>query len=255
MNVNRYTPEELWLLKEKHNGTPSPSFEEDRKRLQSGEPLAYVIGSIPFLNTSLSLGSHPLIPRPETEWWIQHLIHMRTHPPKRILDICAGSGAIGVALAKAFPESDVYSADIVTEHIDTIKENFKRNDVQGTVIQSDLFEKIPGTFDLIVTNPPYISDERMEALPSSVSEFEPHEALAGGPDGLSLIRTLVTELPKHLTRDGEVWMEIDDQQGTAVTTLFNEIGFTTHILNDQYNLPRVAVAQWKHHDHEYPDRS
>lgn len=254
MNGNRYTLDELWLLNEKYHGTPSGSFEADRKRLQEGEPLAYVIGSIPFLKASIALTSKPLIPRPETEWWVEHLINTRTHPPEHILDLCAGSGAIGIALAQAFPKATLYSADIVDKHIDTIKENYERNGVRGTVIESDLFEKITGTFDLIVTNPPYISNDRMNTLPLSVSAHEPHEALAGGPDGLSLIRKIITDAPHYLTDSAEVWMEIDDQQGEAVMALFTEARFTTHILLDQYELPRVAVAQWKHHDHEHRAR-
>jgi len=254
MNENRYTLDELWLLSEKYHGTPTDTFEADRKRLREGEPLAYVIGSIPFLNASIALTSKPLIPRPETEWWVEHLINTRTRPPERMLDLCAGSGAIGIALAQAFPTTALTSSDIIEAHIKTIKENYAHNDVQGIAIKSNLFEKIAGTFDLVVTNPPYISDERMEALPPSVSLFEPHEALSGGSDGLSLIRTIIKGLPRHLTENAEVWMEVDDQQGDAVTRLFEEAGFTTHILLDQYELPRVAVAQWKHHDHEHPSR-
>lgn len=245
MNENRYTPEELWLLREKYHNSASPAFEADRTRLHAGEPLAYIIGSIPFLGATIELSSRPLIPRPETEWWVAECIRTQTQPPKRILDLCAGSGAIGIALAQAFSEAELISSDSEERHIKTIEQNYARNHVQGTAIQSDLFANITGTFDLIVTNPPYISDERMDILPESVSTYEPEEALRGGVDGLDLVRRIIRELPHHLTSNGEVWMEIDDQQGYHVAALFTDAGFDTHIRKDQYGLVRVAVAQWK----------
>lgn len=247
MNETSYTREELWLLKEKYRGTPSPAFWEDCARLKEGEPLAYVIGHIPFLGASISLDSRPLIPRPETEYWVSLLIHSRTSPPTRILDLCAGSGAIGVVLAQAFPEAEVWASDYVPKHIETIRKNFAHNGVEGTVVESDLFTHIPGTFNIIATNPPYISDERMCALAPSVSRYEPHEALAGGVDGLSIIRRIIQEAPEHIADMGEIWMECDDEHSEEVASLFKEAGFTTHILEDQYGLPRVAVAQWKNH--------
>ena len=99
--------EEQWLLKEKYQGVESKEFHEDRKRLQAGEPLGYIIGWVPFLNTIIYLDSKPLIPRPETEFWVERVCErvlmksQQLERPLAILDLCAGSGCIGVAVAKA----------------------------------------------------------------------------------------------------------------------------------------------------------
>lgn len=164
--------DEQWLLKEKYGGVEndlsadqSAGFEADCQRLAASEPLGYVIGQVPFLDCEIWLDSHPLIPRPETEYWVEKAIsNIRTSakgsPSQtgegepfaiRVLDLCAGSGAIGVAVAKAVPEAQVTFAEIDTAHLPTIKKNIETNlsvnrkvsHGRFQVIQSDLFNSLP----------------------------------------------------------------------------------------------------------------
>ena len=169
--------EEAWLLSEKYGGeksdlsacdlTPAQAeaFFADCARLAAGEPLGYVIGFVPFLDCKIWLDSKPLIPRPETEYWTEKAIQeiKRVTPTaSRILDLCAGSGAIGIAVAKAVGEADVTFGEIDKAHLATIGKNLTENHIDCTrykVFQSDLFKNIDGQFDYILTNPPYINKE------------------------------------------------------------------------------------------------
>ena len=167
--------EKAWLLKEKYHGVANDLFEADCERLALGEPLGYVIGYTPFLNTTIFLDSHPLIPRAETEFWVENAIKeivsnytapdsledggdlLRRHPPTaspsekaspapsniRILDLCAGSGCIGVAILKAIPDSLIEFVEIDTNHHATIEKNIRENsiDIERTkILGGDLFE-------------------------------------------------------------------------------------------------------------------
>ena len=169
--------DEVWLLKEKYKGTESPAFRADLERLKAGEPLAYLIGHTPFLNCEISLDSHPLIPRTETEYWVEKAIESiqkDSKPDTKILDLCAGSGCIGVAVAKAVSDSHITFAEIDPNHLSTIRKNLEHNLPDYSkrkeylkVVESNLFENIEGTFDLILTNPPYI-DLVLDSTESSV---------------------------------------------------------------------------------------
>lgn len=237
----------LWLLQEKYGGIKGDSFEKDVERLRSGELLAYVIGFTPFLRTKIYLDSHPLIPRPETEWWTeQFLLSLEKDVPYHILDLCAGSGAIGVALLKHHPLITVTFADIREDHLKTIEKNVRENGILETrvhIIQSDLFHNISLTFDRIVTNPPYIPDARK--LPSSVKDNEPHDALFSGEDGFLHIKKILEGTKKHLNKDGELWCEIDiTHEHTALPCAYAGGAETAEIRKDQYGLPRLLVAHY-----------
>ena len=116
-----------WLLKEKYQGEESVAFFADVKRMALGEPLGYLIGHVPFLDTTISLDSKPLIPRPETEFWVEKVITEiklgSAGAPLRVLDLCAGSGCIGVAVAKAIPGATVDFSEIDAKHLPTITKN------------------------------------------------------------------------------------------------------------------------------------
>lgn len=236
------------LVREKYNGNRNAEgVAKDISRLAAGEPLAYVIGHIPFLGLSLELFSRPLIPRPETEWWTELLAEHIGQRPLRVLDLCAGSGAIGLALLKLCPHVHVCFGERMEEHEAVIRRNLETNGLDASradIRIGDLFTIFPGeSFDIIATNPPYIPLSR--DLPQSVTHYEPSEALYAGTDGLSVIRRICAEAGTHLTEHGEVWMECDIENIEAASALAIEGGASyTKIRTDQYGRPRLLVAYY-----------
>lgn len=251
MNLNQ---EERWLLKEKYQGTESEAFRADLKRLTAGEPLAYVIGHVPFLDCKIYLDSKPLIPRPETEHWVEKVIEeirkagAASPRPPRILDLCSGSGCIGVAVLKAVPNVHVTFSEIDPSHIPTILKNIEQNlSIDGKVlpehyevVQSDLFENVSGKFDFILTNPPYI-DPTLDRTEESVKKHEPRLALYGGKDGLDIINDIVTESQKYLCENGQLWIEHEPEQIEAIKQSAFQNGFSATTHPDQYNVDRYSV--------------
>ena len=197
------------LVRDKYGGNHAADLEEDRARLLKGEPLAYVIGWMPFMGLRISLDSKPLIPRPETEWWTEELVaHLKERFGNELfelLDLCAGSGAIGLSVLAHLPAACVTFSDIVPEHATLIQKNLEENGIDSSrarIHTSDLFEGIEGRFHVIATNPPYVPSGR--SLDASVTGFEPVVALYSGSDGLDLIRRIAAEAPAHMLPDGEL---------------------------------------------------
>lgn len=233
-----------FLLREKYNGVPTPSFEADCERLREGEPLAYVIGHQPFLGVTVYLDSRPLIPRPETEWWTEACIASIPDGPQKVLDLCAGSGAIGCAVLKHVKEAHVTFSDIHREHIVSIAHTIEANGLdqhRSRLCTGDLFDAVQGEqFDRILINPPYIPSTR--SLPKSVAQFEPHDALFAGEDGLAIIKRIVSQLREHLRAHGEAWIECDISNTEEAGRLFREAHFAVETRTDQYNRPRYLVV-------------
>jgi release factor glutamine methyltransferase len=222
-------------------------FFADCARVEAGEPLAYLIGSIPFLDCQISLDSHPLIPRPETEYWVEKAIteiKSQGRTPK-ILDLCAGSGAIGIAVAKANPETEVTFAEIDTVHVPTIKKNLQanlNNIAKYEVVQSDLFQNVTGTFDFILTNPPYI-DKAADTVEDSVIAHEPALALFGGVGGMEIIARIIAEASTYLTQNGQLWIEHEPFQCGAIAALAAEHRLTVTHHHDQYGTDRYSIMK------------
>lgn len=240
------TKDEQWLLNEKYNGEKTAGFFTDCERLTAGEPLGYVIGFTPFLDTKIHLDSSPLIPRPETEFWVEQAVaEIKKINQPRVLDLCAGSGAIGVAVAKEVPGARVDFGEIDACHLSTIAKNLGENNIDCTryhIWQSDLYENIAGTFDHILTNPPYI-DPALDRTETSVKDFEPHLALYGGKDGLEIIEKIISGAPKHLSNNGQLWLEHEPEQSRAIQALGAQHGFTVTTHTDQYNTERYSVLK------------
>lgn len=234
-----------WLLKEKYNGEKSTAFFSDVKRLAMGEPLAYLIGHSPFLNTTIHLDSRPLIPRAETEFWVEKAIQEIKDmplPAPRILDLCAGSGCIGAAVAKAIPTSLVDFSEIEVGHTKTIKKNLQQNsipDIRTNVVHTSLFDKLPDKYDFILSNPPYI-DETLNRVDTSVIDFEPHLALFGGRDGMEVITSIIEHSLEHLKPNGQLWIEHEPEQTEAITELANRHLYTITTHRDQYGSERYS---------------
>lgn len=248
------TQEEMWLLQEKYKGEQNDAFFADCKRLKAGEPLAYLIGSIPFLNTTIYLdlpdrqaGSKPLIPRTETEFWVEQIISQINKGQtfavcSRILDLCAGSGCIGVAVLKNVPNATMDFVEIDSAHHPTIEKNIRDNniDISRThIIGGDLFENVTGTYDYILTNPPYI-DPIQNQTDESVKKYEPSLALYANQSGLEIIYKIIKEAPKFLNPKGVLIIEHDPEQSEAVQTHANNHNFIAETHPDQFGINRYT---------------
>ncbi len=244
-----------WLLEEKYNGEKSDAFFADCKRLALGEPLGYLIGHVPFLDNTIYLDSKPLIPRPETEYWTEKVIadiktnfpvqheHTQGADQLRILDLCAGSGCIGVAIASAIPDAIVDFSEIDEKHLPTITKNLEENGIDPRhthLYHSNLFAAFSGTYQYIVSNPPYI-DLDLNRTDENVLEHEPYIALSGGPAGLEIIQKIIEEAPKHLERYGQLWLEHEPEQSIAIRNLARSNGFTCTTHHDQYGVERYSI--------------
>lgn len=236
-----------WLLREKYAGIETSEFRSDLERLATGEPLAYVIGHTPFLSASIDLSHKPLIPRVETEHWVAQAIaelRERATTPAMILDLFSGSGCIGVALAQAFPNAAVHFAEYDAVLIPQIEENVRRNSADPArtkIFQSDVFSNVRDRYDVITANPPYIPEPRKGALDVSVTDFEPHQALFGGEDGLVFIRRLITEAPRFLNPGGSIFVEFDSAQKNTLEELTRQepAWRDVRFMRDQYDAWRT----------------
>ncbi len=243
------TQEERWLLMEKYRGVRTTEFEYDKRRLVQGEPLAYVIGSTPFLNLNIDVSYRPHTPRVETEFWTEKVIEIirkdvRAHV--RCLDMFAGSGCIGLSIAHSIPNAYVDLADSDMRCINQIEKNIKLNAIEkkkAHVVHSDLFSNVPGRYDYIVANPPYIALGNLARVEDSVLHFEPHQALFGGVDGLDVIRRFLAEAPLHLEKNAKIFMEFDYTQKESIQELLTELHYVgIDFGRDQYGRWRFVCV-------------
>lgn len=235
------------LIRDKYNGNHDADISADLARLQAGEPLAYVIGWIPFLGISLDLSTRPLIPRPETEWWTEELIkELKKRQTAKVLDLCAGSGAIGLAVLAQVPNAEVSFGEITLAHTELIRANLSHNGLDASrahIRHGNLFTPFyQQRFDIIATNPPYIPEGR--ALEASLA-YEPNEALYAGSDGLSVIRRIAAEAAEHLAPKGELWMECDTENiDEAYELVLTGGARRAEIRTDQYGRQRIVVGYY-----------
>ncbi len=241
------TRDEEWLLREKYNGEKTEGFFVDCERLQAGEPLAYLIGSIPFLNTTIFLDSKPLIPRTETEFWVEKIITGIKKLPDQnlhILDLCAGSGCIGVAVLIELPMTHVDFCEIDVRHHPTIQKNISQNSINPSrthILAGNLFEDVTQKYDYILTNPPYI-DASLNRTDESVKAHEPALALYGGTNGMEIIKPILEEAPAFLTENGTVIIEHEPEQSEVIHAHAKPCGFACTTHEDQFGTERYTVC-------------
>ena len=204
------------ILKEKYKGQVKPGFSHDLRRLEYGEPLSYVIGSTPFLNTTIDVSKRPFLPRVETEFWVHKALSGIDSSKKlTCLDIFSGSGCIGIALLKSLEGATVTLAEQNPEYIEQIKINLKINSIghdRAKLLKSNVFSNVQGKYDFIFANPPYISKERHTSVEPSVLKFEPRSALFAPDNGLFYIKKLLKEAPSYLKPSGTLFIEFDSWQ-------------------------------------------
>lgn len=205
----------------------------------------YARGFVPFLGITVCLDSRPLIPRTETEYWTERAIKGAPHDASlRALDLFAGSGASGLAVLAHLPSSHVTFAEIKPQHLLTIQKSIEVNGfnpLHTTLLESDVWSAVNGVFDLIVANPPYISQER-NTTEESVLSAEPHEALFADDDGFTLIQKTIEGLSEHLAPNGALWIEHEPHQSARLQALGALYGFSIATERDQYNVERFSVV-------------
>ena len=217
------------------------------QRHLAGEPVAYLIGEWEFYGLPLDISESVLIPRPDTEVLVeQALSRLQGVSEPRILDLCAGSGCIGLALAKHLPGSRVVLGELDEGALRICRQNIRRNDLTGRVVslQMNALEKPPahlGEFDAIVSNPPYIPDGDIAGLDVSVRDYEPHLALRGGEDGLDFYRAICAQWCTALRADGRLLFEVGIGQADDVLRIMRSCGFgDVEITPDLNGIPRVV---------------
>ena len=213
----------------------------------AGEPVAYLIGEWEFYGLPLDISESVLIPRPDTEVLVDRaLACIKTLDEPRVLDLCAGSGCIGLAIAKNAPGCHAVLGELDEGALRVCRQNIRRNDLTGRVVslQLDAREKPPahlGEFDCIVSNPPYIPDGDIAGLDVSVRDYEPHLALKGGADGLDFYRDITRLWKAALRVGGRLLFEVGIGQADEVLRIMRSVGFgDLEITPDLNGIPRVV---------------
>ena len=226
--------------------------EKGLKRLLAGEPIAYILGQWEFYGLPMLVSPKVLIPRDDTcavaELAIKQALFLDKDP--RILDLCCGSGCIGLAVASRVKDAKVTLADVSLDALAVAKENAALNKLTGRVrcVQADALKPafpFLGKFDLIVSNPPYITAREMLELPVSVKDYEPHLALYGGEDGLQFYRSIAKNFAPALKPGGYLCFEFGMGQGDDVCRILRDHGYTILERTRDYNdRERAVLAQY-----------
>ncbi|MHC4553289.1 MAG: peptide chain release factor N(5)-glutamine methyltransferase [Planctomycetota bacterium] len=223
------------------------------KRVAEHEPVAYLVGRCEFYSLPLTITADCLIPRPETEHLVERAVDfLRSRPaPQRVLDLCTGSACIDAAIAKNVPEVEIVATDISDAALKVAATNIEKLGLSGHIqlLCGDLFDPIISglddtQFDLIVSNPPYVSDDEFEALDKNVKEYEPALALRAGVDGLDVYKRIIEKVADFLKPDGGLMMEIGYAQGDAINQLLTDAKLFKEIKieKDFANNDRIAIA-------------
>ena len=217
--------------------------EEIYKKLAAHIPAQYIIGHAEFFGMQLKVDERVLIPRPETEELVELILAENPETNLSVLDIGTGSGAIALALAKNRPDWSVIAADISQDALDLSVENAHAQNLNLSFIKSDCFSEISLKYDIIVSNPPYISREDQEEVGLNVLHSEPHLALFADEDGLAIYRRIAEDSMYYLNDGGKIYLEIGYKQGQSVPALFikNYPEKRVRTLKDQFGQNRMVV--------------
>lgn len=203
-------------------------------------PLQQITGEQEFMGLSFYVNEHVLIPRQDTEILVEETARF-LKDGMQFLDLCTGSGCILLSLLHLKPGAEGTGADLSPEALKVAEKNRERLGAKAALIQSDLFDKIEGAFDVIVSNPPYIKRTEIETLMDEVRLHEPYMALDGHEDGLYFYRKIAEEAPKYLRAGGGLFLEIGCDQGACVAELLRQQGFAdVKVVKDLAGLDRVV---------------
>lgn len=220
---------------------------EDIRARGDRKPLQHILGSWEFMGLPFIVNPNVLIPRPETEWLVEYVAEHYKDRPVKVLDLCTGSGCIGIAIKKMLPQAEVMLVDISQLALDVAKQNGKELEAEVKIEKWDILQGVPFfmekmQFDVIVSNPPYIKSEDLAALQPEVQQ-EPALALDGGYDGLLYYRALAEEWSKLLPEGGELLVEAGEDTAPGVQKIFAQFLPGAMLHNDLSNLPRYVTAK------------
>ncbi len=205
-------------------------------------PLQYITGEQEFMGIPFHVNESVLIPRQDTETLVEEALKL-IRPGMKVLDMCTGSGCILISVLKNVVDVEGYGYDISKQAINVAKENAKLNNVNAIFERSDLFEEVVDTFDVIVSNPPYIPTDVIGGLMPEVAVYEPIQALDGKEDGLHFYRCIVKDALEFLKPEGKLLFEIGHDQGEAVSMLMREAGYKdVHVVKDLAGNDRVVIG-------------
>ncbi|OGB84759.1 protein-(glutamine-N5) methyltransferase, release factor-specific [candidate division TM6 bacterium RIFCSPHIGHO2_12_FULL_32_22] len=223
-----------------------------KEHIEENRPIQYIIGNTDFLDLKIKVKEPILIPRSETEEWVNNLLNkfknFENHKLK-IVDIGTGTGCIAIALAKFFKNSEIFAIDINPVALELAQENAELNKIKNIkFVESDLFSNFDEKVDIIVSNPPYISLKDYENLDASVKSWEDKTALTAEDDGLFIIKKIIEESKNYLLKDSilknlpRIYIEIDAFQAKKVLEILAKNGFNGEVLKDYAGKDRVTIA-------------
>lgn len=212
-------------------------------RRQKNEPLQYILGETDFYGLTFKVNEHVLIPRPETELLVEKII--KENPAvEEILEIGTGSGAIAIALAANIKNVKIIAVDISNEALQVAHENAVKNKVNINFCFSDVFENVIGKYDLIISNPPYISNKEYQYLSSEIREYEPLIALLADDNSLAFYKKILCSAKDYLTENGKIYFEIGYSLSESIKKVAEENGFRNiEIVKDLNDFDRMMVIE------------
>lgn len=226
------------------------------QRRLHGEPVQYIVGHIDFCGLNIRVGKGVLIPRPETELFVeeaiktassqQSAVSSKTVKSLSLLDLCTGTGCIALALARQFPAAEVLGTDLSKEALAYAKKNATANDIKNiTFLQGSLFGPVKDRrFDIITANPPYIRRDEIETLQREIRDWEPVAALDGGMDGLDFYRAILSSADDYLNPNGFIFLELGYDQAEDVKKIARAKGFREiAVINDYAGIGRILKAK------------
>ena len=233
----------VFALQQEVTEEQSKFVEEIYTKLANHIPAQYIIGHAEFFGMQLKVDERVLIPRPETEELVEIILAENPKENLKVLDIGTGSGAIALALAKNRPDWTITAADISQDALDLAMENANKQGLTLSFIKSDCVSEISSKYDIIVSNPPYISRVDEAEVGLNVLHSEPHVALFADEDGLAIYRRIAEESKDYLNDGGKIYLEIGYKQGQSVPALFKENFPEKRVrtLKDQFGQDRMVV--------------
>lgn len=217
------------------------------QRRAKGEPVAYITGTKEFMSLEFEVNSNVLIPRPDTEIITEYIIEKYRNRAPKILDLCTGSGAVAISLAKYIVNSQITATDISKDALEVAERNAKKHNVDQRIdfLVKDALKDydFSDKFDIVVSNPPYIETSVISSLMKDVSEYEPKLALDGGEDGLIFYKKTVNNIRKILKPGGELVFEIGYNQGKSVSEIMEKDFSFVQVSKDFGNNDRMVTGQ------------